>query len=144
MIILYPLYRRRIIVEGNPMWRKGMITHNPGSDTFAANVAICQDQGWVHYLTTPRSVSTSGIAEFMSDKFFGMFHHYLAGYYKRRGNRSSIDWDRAMTENLKHGARIDLVACVPLTDVIRETKQNHIHAFILDVVRYYKLADFSL
>jgi hypothetical protein len=133
---------RRILVEGNPMYkyeflyvviilleitimlasfRRGLRIKSPEAFTF--NSAVCQNVSAVHYCTAEY---IGGIVEFMAPAFLRRFHESKYNATNPPGNVSSIqNWNRFKD--------VKIIKCLPLAMLLNRTNVTHINFFILDV-----------
>lgn len=111
---------KRILVEGNPFYRDGLMKNSPLA--FSANAAICSNPSVLHY--SPKEY-VGGLLEFMSQDFLERFHSEIYTKCTPPGNLSSIDLDTF------HG--ISAVECIPLTLVMSKAHVKHVNYFVLDV-----------
>lgn len=112
---------KRILVEGDPTYRKLLVDRSPQS--FSANAAICEHHTQVHF---SRGEYIGGILEFMNEAFMRDYH---GGIYKKMvppGNVSSItDWSAFPS--------VMLIDCIPLSVILHKARARHVNYFILDV-----------
>lgn len=111
---------KRIIVEGNPLYRKGLVQNSPLA--FGVNAAICSDPTTMHYSSREY---IGGLLEFMSEKFLRDFHTAIYRNCTPHGNLSSVDFTQFKD--------VTPVACIPLAQVLHRAHVKHINYFVLDV-----------
>eukprot|EP01062_Namystynia_karyoxenos_P037390 TRINITY_DN27219_c0_g1_i1.p1 TRINITY_DN27219_c0_g1~~TRINITY_DN27219_c0_g1_i1.p1 ORF type:complete len:738 (+),score=186.00 TRINITY_DN27219_c0_g1_i1:73-2286(+) len=126
---------RRVLIEGDPRYRRDRMRH--ASDAIAVTAAVCDTPGTVHYLHGKWRV-IDGIAEFMHRDFVKDFHpevyKLLPSGTTRRDFESGAVWKRAQLP-------VELaepVHCLPLHHILREafTPQQvpyHLDLAIIDV-----------
>ena len=111
---------RRILIEGNPAYRKLMKTNSPLS--FGVNAAICSTPATVHFIVNEY---VGGIMEFMSPYFLSRFHQNLWNACRPAGNLSSL--------NVSAFPHLHPVECIPMSYVLQKARVKHVNFFILDV-----------
>ena len=120
---------KRILLEGNPMHKKGLAKHK---EAFSANVAICEG-GDVHYVNSAKIPMTSGIIEFMEPRFLWQYYREIFDEATRvlgggrNMNMSDIRWDHLSKYDIKS------IKCVTVSEVLNTIGITHVNAFILDV-----------
>jgi hypothetical protein len=118
---------RRILIEGNPFYRKALAGAN---GALAVNAVICEAGQSVHYpkVSTAREAATAGIVEYMTPAFFKSFHYHVYQSCNFTENTSAIDWS-----NANCAGSVDTVPCVPLSVILDYGHVRHIDFFVLDV-----------
>ena len=111
---------KRIVVEGNPLYREGLQSKSPLA--FDVNAAICSNPSTMHY--SPREY-VGGLLEFMSQDFLRSFHTAIYQNCTPHGNLSSIDFTLFK--------EVIPVACIPLSQVLHRAHVKHVNYFVLDV-----------
>lgn len=111
---------KRIVIEGNPLYRQGLVTKSPLA--FGANAAICSNPSVMHY--SPREY-VGGLLEFMSYEFLRDFHNAIYLNCTPHGNLSSVDFSLFK--------EVVPVACIPLYQVMHRAHVKHVNYFVLDV-----------
>ena len=111
---------KRIIVEGNPLYRQGLVKKSPLA--FGVNAVICSDPTIMHYSSREY---IGGLLEFMSQKFLRDFHTAIYRNCTPHGNLSSVDFTKF--------SDVIPVACIPLSQVLHRAHVKHINYFVLDV-----------
>ena len=111
---------KRIVIEGNPLYRQGLQTKSPLA--FGVNAAICSDPSVMHY--SPREY-VGGLLEFMSNEFLRDFHNAIYLNCTPHGNLSSVDFSLFK--------EVVPVACIPLSQVLHRAHVKHVNYFVLDV-----------
>jgi FkbM family methyltransferase len=112
---------KRILIEGDPVYRNAMLINSPLA--LSVNAAMCIESAAVHY--SPKA-GTGGIIEYMSSDFLKMFHSNLYNSCTPPGNLTSLDYSTA-SYLLKE------VECMPLSKVLNAAHVKHVNYFILDV-----------
>ena len=112
---------RRMLIEGNPSYRSGLISNSPKA--FSVNAAICEKATTVHY---SGAEYVGGIIEFMSQSFMKEYHNKVYNACTPPGNASALNFT-AVQDILKK------VDCVPLSVILRKARARHVNYFILDV-----------
>ena len=111
---------KRIVIEGNPLYREGLQTKSPLA--FGVNAAICSNPSVMHY--SPREY-VGGLLEFMSNEFLRDFHNAIYLNCTPHGNLSSVDFSLFK--------EVVPVACMPLSHVMHRAHIKHVNYFVLDV-----------
>ena len=111
---------KRIIIEGNPNYREGMVKNSP--QAFTVNAAICSSPSTLHYSSKQY---VGGLLEFMSQEFLARWHGDIYAKCTPHGNLSSVD--------LLSYDNVKAVECISLTHVLSKAHVHHINYFVLDV-----------
>lgn len=111
----------RILIEGDPKYRPGMIKHSPKS--FSVNGLICEDTAKMHFAL---SDYVGGVLEFMADEFMKTYHKEVYEAGTPPGNVSSVNW-ASIKSNVAE------LYCMPLQHVMHRAHVKHVNFFILDV-----------
>lgn len=112
---------RRILIEGNPSYKNGLIQNSPLS--FSVNAAICSNPSIVHYAQYDY---VGGIVEFMSQSFMQTFHGRIFHNCVPPGNLTSFNWSTVSDWVLP-------LQCIPMSHVLHRAHVKHVNYFILDV-----------
>lgn len=117
----------RVVIDGNPVHRLRRIERSP--DAVGVEAAVCNTSGTLHFVA---SGPTSGIAEFMSDKYLKTFFPQLLEARKAAAdNWLRIDWfDSQAKLGLK--APPHEVICTPLQHILDHLRLTHINLVVLD------------
>ena len=113
---------KRILIDGNPLYRESMIKRSTKS--FNAIAAICEKHQKVHFRAAEY---VGGILEFMNDLFMKTYHKVIYDLGVPPGNISSIDWSQ------NNHTKVLEVDCMPLKHILHRAHVKHINYFILDV-----------
>ena len=100
---------RRILIEGNPLYRTRLATQK---EAFTVNVAACKSRQTVHYLSHYSTDMTSGIAEFMTPFHLHTYFKPLSKAIRKvHGIANITDWSSHQNGMYK----ISEVPCVPMS-----------------------------
>ena len=124
----------RILVEGNPTYKEGLIKFSP--DAFSVNAVICNVANVVHYLLKPY---IGGIFEFMHINF--LKQHWPEIILAVNTSAPKYDWEvgEVIWSSPALANLYKTVACIPLRDVFKflavsmNLSRLHINYFVLDV-----------
>jgi hypothetical protein len=112
---------KRILIEGNPSYRKSLVEKSPLA--FSVNAAICANQSTVHFAF---SEYVGGIVEFMGQSFMKEYHGGVYNSCTPPGNVSSLNF--TIMSKL-----VTPVECIPLSHVLHKAHVKKVNYFILDV-----------
>jgi hypothetical protein len=113
---------RRVLIDGNPLYREGL---SKQLQSFAVNAAICKDRSIVHYVINPKAQMTSGVAEFMPPSHMKQYFRHL--YHHKQMHNNTFDGITWATKNVYP------VHCLPIGDILMKAKITRVNFFILDV-----------
>lgn len=114
----------RVLIEGNPRWRKSLMQW---TDSFVYGAAVCESDRVVHYAVN-RNYFVSGIVEFMTEDYLQQWYKRISALATARDgvfNISSVSW-----AGLK---QVQEVRCLPMARILEHTGLKHINLMILDV-----------
>ena len=119
---------KRILIEGNPVARR------QASLTEAAyvNLAICEEEMSVHWVTHRATLAVSGIAEFMDHTLVKKFYPELQKFSTRDGNPNTFDISRVDWSSLPTTS-FTLMKCYPLERVLTKLVTRRINLLLLSV-----------
>lgn len=114
---------KRILIEGNPSFYKGLAANSSRALSVAA--AICDQPSSVHFASSEARKYIGGIVENMSPSYIE--HWYPSIHEAAQGNLANIkDWHNFT-------ANIILIDCLPMSTILRHISVKHINFFVLDV-----------
>ena len=119
----------RILIDGNPKYRKSMPKLAPKSYCVLGAICMTDDDDKhkiVHYQSKGY---VGGILEFMSDRFLKDYHTEVYKAGTPYGNLTSVNWDSPDMQRLA----ITPVHCIRLSAILTHARAQHINFFILDV-----------
>lgn len=107
---------RRILIEGNPSFSKGLVEMFPNS--FSINAVICAHHSHVHFVDAPH---IGGILEYMPN-------NTVKEHFPHLYNEAGVS-----AINVSEHPEVREVDCLPLSNVLHKARTRHVHYFILSV-----------